>query len=118
MPPADSTIERNEGDNRFNANIFLVVIVVQAILCEANVIKGLWFKEASYDYGWNRYTLPVCIAVPALFMSLFRMQVSRWVAQRKLTADLAARISSVFGVALMIAYLCILELAELTFRAR
>ena len=49
MPAEDSIVERNEGDNRLTAKIFLVVIVVQVILCEANVIRGLWFKEAPHD---------------------------------------------------------------------
>jgi hypothetical protein len=94
------------------------VITVQVILCEANVIRGLWFKEASHAYGWNGYTLPVLLAVPVLFLSLFRLQAKRWVAEGKIASDLAARISSIFGVALMIAYLCILQLAELAFSAR
>ena len=118
MPAEDSIVERNEGDNRLTAKIFLVVIVVQVILCEANVIRGLWFKEAPHDYGWNRYTLPVFIAVPVFFLSLFRLQAKRWVAQGKIASDLAARFSSIFGVALMIVYLCILQLAELAFSAR
>jgi hypothetical protein len=118
MSTVDSIVERDEGDNRLTANIFLVVIIVQVILCEANVIKGLWFKETLHDYGWNRYTLPVCIAVPVLFLSLFRMQAKRWVSQGKIAPDLAAQISSIFGVALMIAYVCVLQLAELTFSAR
>jgi len=48
MPTVDSIVERDEGDNRLTANIFLIVITVQVILCEANVIRGLWFKEASH----------------------------------------------------------------------
>jgi hypothetical protein len=88
------------------------------IVCEAQAIRGMWFKESSYDYGIQRYTLPLFIAFPSLFLLVFRWGAKRWAKQGQISIGLAARTMSNFGCALMITYICIVELAELAFRAR
>jgi hypothetical protein len=118
MPAVDSTVERNERDSGLTAKIFLVLVILQAIESEAHVIHGLWFKQAGHGYGWNQFALPVFIVVPALFLVVFRLQVKRWVAQGTIASNLAERIISIFGVALMVSYLCIAELAGWAFSAR
>jgi len=90
------------------------------IMCEAVVIRGLWFKEATldFDYWLKRCSIPLFIAFPALFLSTFRSTSRRWARQGQMTSSLAASINNTFGVATMITYICVLELAELAFRAR
>jgi hypothetical protein len=118
MPAEGSILERNERDGGITANIFLFLVIVQTVECEMHVIHGLWFTRTAHGYGWNQYALPAFVAVPALFLVAFRMQVKRWVAEGKLASTLGERISSIFGVALMISYLCIAELAGWAFNAR
>jgi hypothetical protein len=118
MPAQGSTVARNDRDSGLSANIFLFLVILQTIECEAHVIHGLWFKQAAHGYTWNQYALPAFIAVPALFLVVFRLQIKRWVAEGKIVSNLAERISSIFGVALMISYFCIVELAGWAFSAR
>jgi surface polysaccharide O-acyltransferase-like enzyme len=118
MPTEESIIERDDPMYRLSGNISFVLVILLMIACEVETIPGLWFKGAPHDYAWYRYALPAFIAVPALFLLLFRRQVKKWVATGKITSGLAERVLNIFGVALWITYYCVLELAELAFRTR
>jgi hypothetical protein len=111
-------IDLNDEINRKMANVWVVLILFFMILCEAAAIHGLWFGKAIHVYALRRYSLPVLIAFPALFLPAIRRQARRWVAQEQITSDLAARIVQMFCAATMVSYVCILWLAELAFLAR
>ncbi len=84
---------------------------------ETDAIHGLWFKDVVLDYWGERYLLLLFIAAPALLFLAFQTATRRWARQGQITSGLSARINSMFGFATMIAYICILDLAEMAFRA-
>jgi hypothetical protein len=88
------------------------------IACEASAIHGLWFKEAMHDYVLKRYFLPFLIALPALFLFVYRLRARQWVAQGQITSNLAIQIFYIFGLVTIFSYMCILDLAELAFSPR
>jgi len=116
MPTEDSIVERDEPTYRWSTNMFIVFVVLQVIACEASVIHGLWFKEATHDYV-IRCLLPLLVAFPAIFLLIFRVRARGWVAHGKITSSLAARILNNLGVALFVVYVCIFQLAEMAFNA-
>jgi hypothetical protein len=88
------------------------------IACVAETIHGLWFKGALPDDSLKRYFLPVFVTFPALILLAFRRAVRRGVEQGKIASSFAAKIISGLSVVIVIAYICILDLAELAFRTR
>ncbi len=86
------------------------------ILCEAHAIRALWFRDPTRYDVFDRCGLPLLIALPALLTSAFRLTTRRWVAEGKMSPNLASHVSQFLGIATFITYVCIFNLAHLAFR--
>lgn len=118
MSTYKSTVKGDQRDYRLSANVFFIFVILQAMVCEATSIRGLWFSDPAPGYGPEQYVLPLCVAFPAFILVVLRVQASRWVISGRLDSGLAARIMNSFGIALFMTYICVFQLAELAFRAR
>jgi hypothetical protein len=118
MPAVDPNYELNEPYHRISGNISTITAIIVVIRCEVAAIHGLWFTEAIRDQQYLRYILPLFIALPALFLLIFRRASKRWVARDEMTSGLEARIINGLGSIFTTTYICILLLAELAFTVR
>jgi hypothetical protein len=94
--------------------VFLVFASLMMAICEAEVIRGMWFRPAPFSHIKGIF-LPIIVACPGLYGWLFQMTLKQSVQGGDLAPGLRARLSFFISLLIMLTYVGLTDLAELAF---
>jgi len=97
------------------SNVLFIASLLCMFLAEAFIIRGLWFSPAT-PLHHHRLDLPLLVWTPALGEFLLLQTLRRNMREGRLSPALAVKLSSGLACLLLITYLLITRLAQITFR--
>lgn len=112
MPTLDSVKHRSAFDM---SNALFVSSFLLMCLCEAYIIRGLWFRQGVAHHIVRGTDLPLLIWIPCIAGIALRFAIGRRMKKGEISAFAAVVFNNGIGAVLLLAYLLMARLAEVAF---
>jgi hypothetical protein len=99
---------------RFASTLILCISGILMVVCETELIWGLWFKSGAQANLEHLFT-PVLIVFPFFYALAFRASGKKWIERGAITASTAESFSFGLSLLALIVYLTIYVLAGIAF---
>jgi hypothetical protein len=108
---------KDAWDPSFGLASKLLLFVALGTMCllEATVIRGLWFKHRASSDIFDQFYIPILVLFPSLMALVARLAVRRLSKKGEIQPTAAGRIQQIIGVLTLMAYLAMLQLANIAF---
>jgi hypothetical protein len=100
----------NRPANRFAAIFVLCISGILMVMCESELIWGLWLNSPANGNLGHLFT-PVLAAFPFFYALAFRISSKKWVEREAITAPTAESFSFGLSLLALIVYMTIYDLA-------
>jgi hypothetical protein len=98
------------------SNALLAGTFLLMCLCEAYMIRGLWFRLAtSHHHGMRGSDLPFLIWIPCIAGIVLRFAIGNRQKKGEISASAAVIFNNMIGGLLLVSYLLMARLAEVAF---
>jgi hypothetical protein len=114
--PLDNSTEAYDPTFDGLAKIFLFIDFCFLCLVEARVIRGLWFTHGAPHDTFAMFSVPIAVLFPGLMAFAARLAVRRLSMKGEIQPTAAGRVQQLISGLALMAYVAMLQLAELAFR--
>jgi len=98
------------------SNALLAGAFLLMCLCEAYMIRGLWFRlPDSHHHGMRGSDLPFLIWIPSIAGIVLRFAIEKRLKKDEIGALCAVAINNIVGGLLLVSYLLMARLAQVAF---
>ncbi len=97
------------------SNALFVSAFLLMCLCEAYIIRALWFRQGAGHHGGRGTDLPFLIWVPCIAGIALRFAIGNRTKKGEISAFAGSVFNNGIGAVLLLAYLLMARLAEVAF---